>query len=248
MVQASHLVIRLQRFIQLTPMERKVIARLETPDQPLPRNHVLVSPGDALTDIFVLRRGWAVERSGERASGRSAIIRIYLPGDFVGLGEIAGGVAHSELAMQTDGAVARFPRQTMRDLYAETPRLAALMTSLTSLDHLTLRERVRGLIRLDAEERLIQFLVLLYNRYSMAMAMPVERLPLPFSQAELGDILGLTSVYVNRLLRKLREEGRLELHQRSVRLLDRAHMEAQVGYRDPHSQLDTSWFPAPVGL
>jgi CRP-like cAMP-binding protein len=131
----------------------------------------------------------------------------------------------------------------MARMYAEAPRLAALLTSISSMDQLTLRERVVSLSRRTAEDQLIEFLVTLRDRLIVSNVGVGNRFNLPFTQAEIGDILGLTSVYVNKLFKKLREEGRIEIDRRTIRLLDREGMEKQVGYVSIYDDIDTSWYP-----
>lgn len=242
MSHESCLVSRLERFIKLTDTEKSFVAYMEKDERHLDAGASLVKIGDPVDELLVLKFGWAVVRS-PKVRGRSQILRIYLPGEVVGLAEVGRTHAIHELQLHTDGAVCPFPRSAMARMFAEAPRLAALLTSISSMDQLTLRERVVSLSRRTAEDQLIEFLVTLRDRLSVANVGVGNRFNLPFTQAEIGDILGLTSVYVNKLFKKLREEGRIEIERRTIRLLDREGMEKQVGYVSIYDDIDTSWYP-----
>jgi CRP-like cAMP-binding protein len=59
-----------------------------------------------------------------------------------------------------------------------------------------------------------------------------ERFELPLTQVVLGDALGLTAVHVNRVLRKLRLSGVMELTAGSLIIADIAKLAAVAGFDD----------------
>ena len=238
----SCLVSRLERFIELTTDEKRFIAYMEKDERHLDAGTRIVAIGEQVDELHVLKFGWAVVRS-PKVRGRSQILRVYLPGEVIGLAEMGRTHAIHDLSLHTDGAICPFPRSAVARMYHEAPRLAALLSSISSIDQLSLRERVVSLSRRTAEDQLIEFLVTLRDRLSVANVGMSNRFNLPFTQAEIGDILGLTSVYVNKLFKKLREDKRVEIDRRSIRLLDREGMEKQVGFTSIYDDIDTSWYP-----
>lgn len=237
----SALICRLERSVVLTAEERDWIARLEREERPVAARTTLYAEGEPMADGHVLRYGWAIVR-GRCVNGRAPILRIYLPGEIIGLAELGRAEAVHSIQMQTDGSVSTFPRVLFAELIADAPRLAALLVSLSSLDQIVLREWLGALTRMDGASRLIHFLLQMRDRLAPLSDHKSARFELPFSQAEIADILGVTTVYVNRMFQTLRKEGRLENHGRSVRLLDVAGMERDVGYRDVQQGLYTDWF------
>lgn len=238
----SCLTTRLENFIQLTESEKEFVAYMEREERSCDKREKIIRIGDNVEHLHVLKFGWAVVR-GREIRGRSSVLRIYLPGEVIGLAELGRTVAIHSLEMQTDGMICPFPRSAVAKMFERAPRLSALLMSISSLDQLALREQVVGLARMTAEDRLIQFLVTLRDRLSVANAGTNNRFHLPLSQAELGDVLGLTSIYVNRLLRDLRRSGKIEVEGDHIKLLDREGLEEQVDYSRVLSQIDTSWFP-----
>ncbi len=68
---------------------------------------------------------------------------------------------------------------------------------------------------------------------------------MPFSQVEIGQAVGLTSIYINKLLRRFVENGEIEIERPYVRLLKREQWEKDCEFVNPFVDMDTSWFPLP---
>ncbi len=239
----SCLLRRLGLFLELTEDERAFIDTIEDSPRPMSRGDLLVPKGDNARQLFVLKWGWAVVVARE-VTGRRAILRVYLPGEVIGFAEIGSFVAPHDIVMLTDGVVCPFPRASLGDIYDRAPRLSALLTALGSTEQVILRELLLAVGRMPAEDRLILFLLTLIDRLSVTGVERSSRFHLPMSQAEIGDTLSLTPVYVSRLLTRLRTQGTLEMADRHVRMPDRAALERRVGYAPMATRIDTSWFPA----
>lgn len=238
----SCLVTRLENFVSLTEGEKRFVAYLEREERQVSRGDTIMAIGSAQENLYVLKYGWAIVRSREER-GRRAILRIYLPGEVIGLAELGLGTAIHTLEMRTDGAICPFPREAISEMYEAAPRLAALMTAISSLDQQELRERLFAFGRLRAEERLIQFFVALRDRLAITRIGANNRFHLPLTQSEIADYLGLTPVYVNKLLQKFAREGVIQTCDRHIRLLQREMLEERVGHQSLYASIDTSWFP-----
>lgn len=238
----SCLVTRLGRYVDLTQGERAFLARMEETERRLGARQVILNRGQRTDGLHVLKQGWAIVRS-RSVRGRSHILRIYLPGEVIGLGELGMERAPHTISMHTEGVVCPFPREGLAELMDRVPRLSALLHALSSLDQIALRDQCAALGLMTAEDRLIQWLLQLHARLSVANEGMGDRFRLPFSQAEIGEAVGMTPVYVNKLLRKLSAEGRIQVERPYMRLLDRVGMENQIAFRNPFAALDHSWFP-----
>ena len=238
----SCLVTRLERFIALTEREAECVSQMEETERALSAGQTIVNAGERSNGVYVLKYGWAIVRS-QSVRGRSSILRIYLPGEVIGLGELGPKRAPHSIMMQTDGTICPFPREGLARMYAELPRLAALLSALSSQDQIALRDQCSALGLMTAEDRLIHFLLQLRARLSVANVGMGNRFHLPFSQAEISEAVGMTPVYVNKLLRKMLQQGRIEVDRPYIRLLDREAMESQVGFHDRFDTIDQSWFP-----
>ena len=242
----SCLVSRLSRFVSITDHECAFIAQMEKDEHSLKKGRPVVSIGDRTEGIMVLKSGWAVVKA-DSSDGRSQILRVYLPGEVMGLAEIGASHANHRITMQTDGVICPFPRSGLAPLYVEYPRLGALLTAVGSLDQIALRHHASSLGSMDASGKLKFWLLQLRSRLEVANIGLGNRFQVPFSQVEIGQAVGLTSIYINKLLRRFVENGEIEIERPYVRLLERAKWEKDCEFVSAFVDMDTSWFPPAIG-
>lgn len=240
----SCLVSRLSRYVELTGREQEFIADMERDERPRPKGRTIISAGEQTDGVLVLKSGWAVVKA-ENGDGYSQILRIYLPGEIVGMAELGLRDANHRIVMQTDGTICPFPRKALTPLISDYPRLAALLIAVGSLDQVALRHHASCLGSMDAAKRLKFFLLQLRSRLEVANVGLGNRFQVPFSQVEIGQNVGLTSIYINKLLKQFREAGEIEIDRPYVRLLAREKWESDVEFTNTFRDMDTSWFPAP---
>ena len=227
--------------MRLTEREAAYIASIEQDEIP-------VAAGQSLKDLVdgglsVLGAGWAY--TAYAGTSRHQITRIFLPGEMIGLAELAVHGSGHEVRMQTDGRICRFPKRRIGDLIETLPRLAALLVALSGLDQMTLRDSLGVLATAPAEERLFHLMLDLRARLSVANVGSGNRFRMPFTQDEIGAAIGATSVTVNKLLKSLRQSGLIEVERPYYRILDPEAMAARIGFVDRYEMIDTSWFPEP---
>lgn len=241
----SCLVNRLENFVSLTTAEKEFVAYMEKDERRMRRRESLLDIGDDADHLYVLKFGWLVARS-ETVDGRSAVTRIYIPGEVVGLAEIGKGKALHSLTMQTDGCVCPFPRRAVAEMFDKVPRLGALILSISSLDQLELRRRIKELTRMDAESKMASFLLTMQDRLAIADAGRNRRFHLPLTNRDLGDYLGLTDIYVGKVLKRLVALKRIDLVDRHVTIRDRSAWAKDIGHENIYAGVDTSWYPDPA--
>ena len=242
MASESCLVSRLGRYVELSEPERSFLSRIQEDERRVAARQIVLNSGQRTDGLHILKQGWAIVRS-RSVRGRSHILRVFLPGELIGLGELGASRAPHTISMHTDGVLCSFPREALPDLMTRFPRLAALLSALSSLDQIALRDHCAALGLMTAEDRLVQWLLSLHARLGATDPDLGDGFRLPFSQAEIGEAVGMTPVYVNKLLRKLTEEGRIAIERPHVRLLDREGLANQVGFTDAYAEVDGSWFP-----
>lgn len=238
----SCLISRLSRFVSLSDTECAFVAKMEEIEEPLGKGRPVVALGSVSDGIVVLKSGWAVVKA-DSADGSSQILRVYLPGEIIGLAELGATHANHRIVMQTDGTICPFPRKGLAPLLTDHPRLAALLIAVGSLDQIALRHQASSLGSMDAMKKLKFFLLQLRARLEVANVGLGNRFQVPFSQVEIGEAVGLTSIYVNKLLRRLTDAGELEIERPYFRLLTRDQWEADIEFVDAFVDMDISWFP-----
>lgn len=95
----------------------------------------------------------------------------------------------------------------------------------------SLRRQIVRVGRLDALDRLADWLLDLHARLDTAGLCVGNTMPLPLTQEVIGDALGLTSVHVNRTLSALRREGLIDVQGKQAIILNADRCRALVGLR-----------------
>ncbi|EAQ01069.1 Transcriptional regulator, CRP/FNR family protein [Pseudooceanicola batsensis HTCC2597] len=242
---ASCFASRLERYAPLTDEEKGFVARMEEAERPVKRGEVVLKAGEPSTELGVVKEGWAVARS-DRLNGRSQTLRIYLPGEIIGLPGLGIGHYAHEVVMVTQGCICPFPKDHITGIYARVPRLAALLTAVASVDQVALKDRLFMMGSGTARERMAHFLLDLHERLLLSNPDMGRRFRLPLRQVDIAEVLGLTKVYVNRLLKAFTEEGLIEIQRPYVRILRPAELKSMSNYVNRYEQIDQSWFPSPA--
>jgi CRP-like cAMP-binding protein len=179
---------------------------------------ILRNGGEA-TAIFVLIDGWAC-RYKLTASGARQICTILVPGDVCNLGALLAERLDCGIAAITRCNLALLSVPTARQLASRFPGIALAFGRLAMIENSILSESLLSLGRLSAHERLAHLLCELFVRLEAAGLVTGEGYDLPLTQELLGDVLGLTSVHVNRMVQQLRSEQLISLHHGYLTILD----------------------------
>ena len=132
--------------------------------------------------------------------------------------------------MLTDGAAYQLD---LKDGSDEQAKIVSLFFDELLMYTRRERQRLVAIGSFPAEERLIHFLLDIQKRLGSG-GNSSARFPLPLTQGEIGSCLGLTSVYVNRVIRKLGRCGLIEFEGRHVRIADHRVLSASVGDQTAH--------------
>jgi len=206
----SCLVQSFREHAELSAGEVKLLKNLEEAAVDKPKGTVLIEQGREAEKLFVMGSGWSYNDVCNLDGGRQ-ILDINLPGDIVGMRDIACHEAHSTLTLLTDATVCAFERQQLNSLFGSSNKLVGILFLISMRREALMTERVVNLGRRDAFERFCHLIVELRARLQCVNTETIMDFRLPFSQAALADILGLTEVHVNRTLKRVRDSGLLTL-------------------------------------
>jgi CRP-like cAMP-binding protein len=153
-------------------------------------------------------------------------------GDVVDLQNSILGTADHSVQMLTKGELAVIPRDHVRRLALEHPRVGMAMWQDTLVDASIFREWVANVGRRNALSRIAHLLCEFSIRLEIAGLGEHTNYELPMTQEDLADAVGLTSVHVNRTLKALEQEALIARSHRTFRIED-WHRLADVGDFDP---------------
>jgi len=233
----------LGRYGELTAGEKAALDGLTMGSRHYRRGTVIRPEHGALGDIYVVQSGW-IFCSALLEDGRRQIVRLHFQGDVLGLDSLAFAKAPDAVTALTDAEVCLIDRMKLGRLFADHPRLGALLFAVQQVDRVTLTDRLISLGRASARGRVAALLLWIASRLRFS-GIPVDGgFALPLTQEEIGDLTGLTAVHVNRTMRVLSEQNLIARSGNSLRILDSERLTRLADYNDRRELLDQSWLPS----
>jgi CRP-like cAMP-binding protein len=178
-------------------------------------HHYIVREREAATHCCMMLSGFSV-RHKIVAGGARQILSIHMKGDIVDLQNSILGTADHSVQMLTAGQVALIPRDAVRQLALDHPRVGMAMWQDTLVDASIFREWIANIGRRNAPTRIAHLLCEFSLRLKVAGLGEQTKYTLPMTQDQLADAVGLTSVHVNRTLKALEHDNLIARRQRSV--------------------------------
>src|ERR1700730_16493324 len=211
------LIAKLSPFAPLSNGDGGVLNALCQREERYPAGANIAVEGEAPRSAFVVMRGIAC-RYRLMQDGRRQILTILIPGDFFDLhGFLLKATDHS-VATIGPTRIAAIDREAVMDVVLNHPRIGAALWWSAMQEDAMLRERIVALGRRGARGRLAYFLCEIVWR-QLAIG-------LPFTQTDLADTLGLTSVHINRVLQGFRRDELITLEHRRLTLRNVEKLEA----------------------
>jgi CRP-like cAMP-binding protein len=211
----------------------EIFAPLCSEPEYLPRGHSIIREGEAYSDVYLLVSGW-VERFKLLPDGRKQIVNFALPGDLLCFDAGTFEYAHYSLETATEATLCRIRVDGIDKIFAASSRLGRAMAWVTAHEEALLVERIVSLGQRSALERTAHLFCEFWRRLQILGLAEGTSYEMPLTQQHLGDILGLSHIYLNRVLRRLRELNLIVLNRGSVRILDAKGLERLAGFEDEY--------------
>ena len=230
-----HFVRKAAAFLDLTDEERGgMLANLGNAGA-VPAGRIVRRRGEPVERVLIVVSGAMVETLPGR-DGRAQNFRFYFPGDSIG-GEEIGSQHHAhDIRALTPTTFARVDKRAA-PARGDT-RLSRLFFAVRLAEQAIMSDRLRVVARERAEHRLLHLMLEFHSRQKLTVPDLGDRVWRPLSQADMGDALGLTNVYVSKTLTRLREEGALEVEGNVVVLNDPGTIARRVGFVDRYADID----------
>ena len=220
---------RLRACVRLERDDEEALLAAMSDVRQLDQGTHLIRKGDQPHDVHILLEGWAARYEIVPDGGRS-ITAFLLPGDLLDQHvTMLGRMDHSILTL-TDATVAFLPNGRLESIAVRRPLVASALWWSTLVDAGVLRAWLVNLGRRDAFESIGHLLCELHARLTKVGYATNTDFELPLTQEEVADALGLTSTHVNRMLRRLREEGYITLRHNRLTILDVAKLQGATGF------------------
>lgn len=189
-------------------------------ERSIPAGSNLYRQDEPCHELFNLLGGWVAQYRLLR-NGRRQIIHFALPGAFLGYQpNLFGPMQHGALCL-TSVSVSVYPRRPFPGLLREHAELAARIAWLNAQDAVAAQDYLTNVGGRAALPRVANLLLDLYVRVRAYEPTSHDgAITLPLTQDQIADATGLTSVYVNKTLKRLRDSKLIALKGRALRILD----------------------------
>lgn len=218
------LFVRLRRYDQVSAEEEQALRAAAGESASFKRGATIIRPRSELSSSMLLVSG-LVHSFRDVADGSRQTVQLAVPGDFIDLHSLLMKQVDHHLAALSDCVLVKFPHDRLIDITRRHDHLTRLLWLSTVIDGAIERETITSLGIRSAVSRLAHLFCELHARFEVVgLAQPCAenscRYDLPLSQELLSDILGMTPVHVNRMLRELRERGLLTFKNHIVEISD----------------------------
>ncbi len=214
-----HLIRKLEQQDTLSEEEKRVLGTAISRVVEFGADEDMAHEHDPPSECRLLLDGWA-SRYTVVEDGRRQILAIHVAGDFVDLHSFPMNRMDHSIGTLTHCKVAIVPHDVLREITESHPRLTRLLWGSTLIDAAITRKWLLGLGRKTAHERMAHLFCELYTRLKLVGLAEDHRFPVPVTQSEFGDCLGLSTVHVNRVLQDLRAKGLITWRRETVVIED----------------------------
>ncbi|RYC33912.1 Crp/Fnr family transcriptional regulator [Lichenibacterium minor] len=216
---AGLLVRKVASVAHLSAEERAALERLPMSIRSIPARQDIVRVGDRPSQCCLVLAGFAF-RYKLIGEGRRQILNFHVPGDIPDLQSLHLPVIDHNLAALTPLTAGFIRHDAVHEVSARFPRITGALWRNTLVDAAILRERVVSIGQRDGLSRTAHFLCEMAKRLVAVDLAPGLVLPMPITQVEIADALGLSPVHVNRMVRELRERRLIALDGQRLEILD----------------------------
>lgn len=229
----SCLIRHFEHYHELSPADKALLQSLENDPINMARSEPLWHQGDRARYLYTIKAGWVYTYRG-MANGERQVLEVFMPGDVIGLRNFAYPEYLDSASMMRSGTVCPFPLKRLLEIFNESKILTALFFAMASREQSLLVERMINLGRRSASQKLANFIAEIYIRLQRINPNLGEEIPLPPSQELIADILGLSTVHVNRTFAELRQKEILYNRRGRVRIPNFSRLAEEGDFADAH--------------
>jgi CRP-like cAMP-binding protein len=228
---AHPLIRKLESITDLTEAETEALLALPLRVQDMRADQDIVREGDRPSQCCLVLEGFAA-RYKLTDKGKRQIFAFHTPGDIPDVLSLQLKTMDHSLATLTPCRLGFIQHEPLRELLRQHPRLTDVFWRDTLIDAAIFRQWMIGIGRKDAKERIAHLFCEMVLRLRAVGLERNKTVPLPLTQHEVGDALGLSTVHVNRMLQELRAEGLVAWEEKALTVLDWEWLKA-LGEFDP---------------
>lgn len=192
-----------------------------------PGTHLL-NQGEKSPQLFTALSGMGLKYK-MLSDGSRQVVGFVMPGDFLGLqAGMMEEMGHSVEAV-TDMTLCVFNRADIWELFASHPERAFAVAHLAAVEEHFLGDALATVGQRTAYEKIAWAMARFFRRAEGTGQARNNSVPLPFTQQDFADALGLSLVHTNKQIAQLRKNGVLSCQKGRLTIHDMPALEALAG-------------------
>lgn len=238
--------VRFRAFGELSKAELGNMMGMLADRKQLKKGELLQQEGERASRICLLLQGWTAS-STMVSDGQRQIVKVHLAGDLIGLPGLSVTEVPDTVVALTDIEYGRIDLNTLGELFSSNPHVAALLFLISQEERLMLMDRLTLVGRRDTAGGLAGMFVQLHARMLRQDPCLGDTLRLPLTQADLADMVGATTVHINRTLTDFREKRILTWSRGRAVIHDLDALRRIAGLPERVTTRAHSWMPNAKG-
>ena len=226
----------------LAAKERRALEHAVTWSKQFDPHKDLVSEATKTDDLLIVASGWAYRYSCVSDGGRQ-LTGLVVPGDVANLDTLLFDRVTYSVRTLTEATIVALPRRQALALADEHPGIARTFTGLAMIENAISSKWIVSLGRRPARSRIAHLLCEIAIRLGVEDDTEIT-FPFPLRQEQIGDVLGLTNVHVNRMIRQLLTSGLIELCDRVLTIPDVSALRHVAGFDPSYLHMGRTVDPA----
>jgi CRP-like cAMP-binding protein len=166
---------------------------------------IIIEQCQPLTGMALIEDGWAI-RYRDLENGRRQIMDFLLPGDLCNPCVLIAEQCDFAIAAITPLSYSVISQAQLLELVQHSPRIALLLWWEEAAEADRLRSHLAAVGRMSAYERIAQLLIELWSRLKAIHLAADYSFACPLTQEMIADATGLSTIHVNRVLRRMERE------------------------------------------
>ena len=223
---------------QLSQEEREAILALDGREVFTAAHCDIVRPGQTVDFACLVIDGLA-GRFDQLANGHRQITALHIPGDMCDLHSVAVPHAGWGIEALTGTNTLRVAHEALRELTIKFPAIAYAFWRDTIADASILAKWISALGRRSAKARMAHLICEMGIRIEQANLGTRNLFRLPATQGQLADVLGVTTVHLNRTFQTLRRDGLLFTDETTIQVPDFDRLRSTAEFDVQYLLLDT---------
>jgi CRP-like cAMP-binding protein len=215
-----HLLLKkLETHSSLDEEDRQAILRLPFTMKTLEPHSYTIREAEKPEACSILLSGFAYRQKLTSDGGRQ-ILALHIPGEALDFQNLFLDESDHNVQMLTRGEIAVVPREELQALARSRRGVGHAILTAILVEAAIFREWIVNVGRRDSRTRLAHLLCEFAARLEAQGLAEDYGYELPMTQEQLADVLGLTSVHVNRTIKLLESDGLIARKGRSISFPD----------------------------